>query len=497
MIPLIFSPESFFLPTLSLAAQVSFRTAYGLLLLGTLLSVLPHARRYFLGERWGGYAQSLREVDLLHRPDRMPWILAIWLFCSVLLIMGWWVVPAALLNFALCRYYFIHMRWKGLLRGMGAPGFMTYWLSAAVLLLECTSRLAPSVRPLALLVLQADFALIMLSAGIYKMTAGYAENYGMELGLANPMWGYWWRTYLKMPVNHWVIQTLNHLAWSTEVAAGILMLIPPLRFVGAIFILVSFLFIATQIRLCLLPEMVMIGCVLFFHPGSAGDTFIGGLVGEMVPDVIQATETLSWATALLEAALWAYLILLPFAHAGLYYNLYLRRRLPWPLQRALEAHTNLFGILIWRVFSIDIVNFFVRIYQRERGNPEAAEEEVTRFGWRAGSLRFSHVAESITLASLFTTLKYYPSNPALFEERLMRFARTLGCPEGSALVFEYLGLLKEKGRFFHRPLARFTVDPAVGTVAREMSDEALFAREIRPRWPVTEASRPGSYAPAK
>ena len=40
-----------------------------------------------------------------------------------------------------------------------------------------------------LLVLQVDLAFIMLSAGVYKFTAGYPHNHGMELGLCNPMWG--------------------------------------------------------------------------------------------------------------------------------------------------------------------------------------------------------------------------------------------------------------------------------------------------------------------
>ena len=55
----------------------------------------------------------------------------VWFCCSLLLTFGRWTVAAALLNLFLCRYFFVHMRWKGVLRGMGAPGFMTYWLSAA------------------------------------------------------------------------------------------------------------------------------------------------------------------------------------------------------------------------------------------------------------------------------------------------------------------------------------------------------------------------------
>ena len=52
----------------------------------------------------------------------------------------------------------------------------------------------------------------------------------------------------------------------------------------------------------------------------------------------------------------AYIALLPFAYGGLVTNFYLRRRLPAPWQHLLEAYTNFFGIILWRVFSADLVN---------------------------------------------------------------------------------------------------------------------------------------------
>src|SRR5947199_364104 len=112
----------------------------------------------------------------------------------------------------------------------------------------------------------------------------------MELGLVNPEWGYWWRFYRNQSPNHLVIKMLNHLAWTTEVVAAILMLIPPARFIGALLIIVSFAFIATHIRLALLCQMVMLGGVLFFHPGSAGD-YLVGLLG--------ACALVTWESAFL------------------------------------------------------------------------------------------------------------------------------------------------------------------------------------------------------
>src|SRR5207253_7938685 len=121
---------------------------------------------------------------------------------------------------------------------------------------------------------------------------------------------------------------------------------------------------------------------------------------------------------------------------GIYYNFFVRRSLPQPFQRLLEVYTNFFGIIMWRVFTADLINFFPRIYRQPRGGGERAL--ISRYGWRAGSLRYSHVGESITLTCLFTTLKYYPSQDRLFTDRLLRYARTVPCPVDSVLVFEYV-----------------------------------------------------------
>src|SRR4029453_19522073 len=107
---------------------------------------------------------------------------------------------------------------------------------------------------------------------------------------------------------------------------------------------------------------------------------------------------------LLGVALWGYLVLLPLAHAGLFYTFYARGTLPGPLQRALDAYTNFFGIIIWRVFSVDVVNFFIRIHaQPGAGGPRTV---ISRYGW-TGGLRFGHGCEAGLGARLFTPLEAY------------------------------------------------------------------------------------------
>lgn len=472
-------------PDLGVATQALIRTAYGVLMTATLLQALPEARRFFVSERWGGYSKSQVDVDLVQNPFVMPVLLGVWLAASVSLAAGWWMPWPALVNVILCRYFFIHMRWKGVLRGMGAPGFIAYWLGAVVTLLEVTRRFAPSVLPLALLVAQIDFAVLMFSAGFYKFTAGYPRNHGMELGLCNPMWGYWWRWYVKRAPSSAVFWTMNQLAWTTEVVAAVLMVVPATRELGALLIIASFIFIATQIRLGFLTEMVMVCSLIFLSPshtiGSWLESFLGGATAPA------ATPIEPLATAL-TIGLWAYLVLLPLADAGLYYNFYARRTLPAPLQTVLERYSNFFGIILWRVFSVDLVNFFIRM-SRVRG------EERIPLAPLGSWPRFNHVGEMICLTSLFTTLKYYPSNNALFQERLFRYARTLPREPGERLVFEYVSVVKQTHRFDWVPVGEFEVDLDPPRLIERWFDRSISPRAAHGTSPVHEGTVPGSYRP--
>ncbi len=492
----LFSSDPFFFPTLSLNVQTFIRVSYGLLQVGTLLLALPHGKRFFLSERWGGYAQSSPDVDLIQNPKAYPWVMGIWMVSALLLALGIWSPWSAFINLLFCRYFFIHMRWKALSRGMGAPGYITYWAGAAIFFLEYTLHYAPELRPLTLLVLQADFAFVYLSSGFYKFSAGYPKNHGMELGMANPAWGYWWKTYKEFPPTHLLFKTLNHLAWTSQILGGILMLFPSTRFIGGTIIIGMFIFVGSQIRLGLLCETVVLcSGMIFFHPGSLGDQAISLFVSDPVAPQVLSGPLISIFNQILELALWGYLILLPLAHLGLSYNFYLRKRFPSFIQTCLERYTNFFGLIVWRVFSVDLVNFFIRIYIQPNTDP-SCRSLVTQFG-RKGKFRYDHVVESITLACLFNTLKYYPSNNELFHNRMLRYSKTIPCPPHSTLVFEYMSIQKTPKNFEFLPVVEFSVDVAAGTIKENKLSDIISVRAPDPVSPVHEGTRPGTYAPLK
>ncbi len=65
------------------------------------------------------------------------------------------------------------------------------------------------------------------------------------------------------------------------------------------------------------------------------------------------------------------------------------------------------------------------------------------------------------------------------------------------LVFEYVSVLKEPGRWELRPTSEYIVDVPAGTVEERVLDERVSARAAHEHSPVHEGARPGTYAPAR
>lgn len=390
---------------------------------------------------------------------------------------------------ALFRSLYINARWDNIRRGGGAPGFMSHWTALFLLIVQASAFLDASgqLSQRALELMRYDFAWIMICAGVYKVAIGYLKDDGMEYGRANPFWGYHWRRYQQSNPFSFHVRLLNWLGSLVEIVAGVLMLVPVfwVQALAALSITLGFVYVAAFIRLGRLAFLMMALPAIF-------------VVSPPTVDMHLVTPT--WMLRAFELLMLGYMVLLPAVKFVQYYNLFAKRSLPQPLQGWFTAYANLIPIIIWRVFTPDVTNFFVRIYT-EDGQPLVHEDSTYSYSLNtwfplSWKLRFLHVTESITLVSVFTTLKYFPSRPDLFEEKLLTYSDSL---QGSwpqplnKLRFEYVAIRKMEACFEFVPVTSYWVDRQKRQVTRQEL-VAGFDPSAPSRFsPCSETERPGSY----
>jgi hypothetical protein len=477
---------------LSPRAELLFRLGYASLLLIQLGYTWPNASRYFVSQRFGGYITSSPLRDRLHTPLNAFVIMALWTLCALGLLSGKFILAAALLNAILCRYFFVALRWRSILRGMGAPGHMNYWFATVLFLLIFTERIDPSGTLHALVALTAriDFAFIMLAAGIYKIAAGYARGNGFEVGLVNPWWGHFYRQARRLPPDNRLFCVLDTLAYVMEITCSMLFFVPATAAFAGAALGLSFLIIGRLIRLTCLAEMVAVTSLFYVNTGSFFDKILARVISTPVPPPTIPVPAI--LDGIIASAFLIYLFALPLAYLGMAYNFYAKATLPPLAQRVLDFWTRTFGLILWRVFTEDVINFYVEVFTLL---DDGEHPLVVPGSYRTQGLRFVHVAEFITLASIFTTLKYYPHDRDLFQARLLAYAKSLASPM-PVIHFRYVSILKSDHAFRFVPVALFSVDVRSGELIETRLSLESDPRRPAPGSPLIPGIAPGSYRPA-
>ncbi len=479
------------LAALSIAAQGAFREAYALCLVLQLAITAIGARRFFSSERYGGFVAAGRLRDAFYRPSIVYGFCALWLLSAMALLMGRYVLIAAAANVIICRFLLIGPRWNSLSRGFGAVGQITAWTGVTIFLLELTRAIdhAGFVRAAVVIVARVDFALIMVVAGIYKLTAGYTRNDGFESALVNPWWCYWSKYLAKLSPRSLVFAWMNHAAYFVEILGGLLMLTPFYEY-GALAIAIAFAQLGLTLRLTLLPWMVVATFFLFAAPGK----FVDGLLYRAPTSAFHTPDSTPFLWIPLFVTILAYGIAIVVVRLGLYYNFFVQRRLPEALQSAVDFLSNHLVITIWRVFTANVINFYLDILIEAADGSRRPFERIGLRSWRQG-LRFAHAGEFVALCTTFTTLKYFADKPELFEERLVRYARSVPADKMERVVFLYVSITKGETFCFNR-VTEFVADPRTGTVEERRLDPTFDPRAASPNSPIVRSAAPGSYAPA-
>lgn len=401
---------------------------------------------------------------------------------------------------ALFRWLFIGQRWKSVRRGCGAPGFMSHWAVRYFALFEIVRAIDPSAR-LGQAIWEAyrvDFGLIMLCAGLYKALSGYLRDEGMEYGRVNPMWGYHWRFFNKKNPFGFYPRLMNAVACFVEIISGIFILCPnsSMQTMGALAITLSFLYVACFIRLGRLSVLMALLPFMLWQSVRSG---------AIEPHAMLTLPT--WLESCLLFTIYAYIAALPVFKVIQYYNYLAQKPLPFGLQKPFDRCMNWIPIIIWRVFTADLVNFYVRIYavgpsfpQGEKAVVDESTYDLTQKGPILLKMRFLHVCESIALTSVFTTLKYFKDNFAAFENKLTSYSESIigamALPDQehvSELRYEYVSITKGEHGFNNRHVASFIWERATHKVRIEKLDPDFDPSTLSAHSPIKQAAAPGTY----
>jgi hypothetical protein len=423
-------------------------------------------------------------------------VAATWLLAAVALAFPHWSLAGALVLVVFHRYFYISSRYQNLVRGAGAVGVMPYLMALYFLLFELSFRFDDSAHTLTrhlYWLFRIDFALILINAGLYKALAGFIQNEGFEYALANPMWSHLDRFFKRLrPANPW-LKAQNYVACLSEVLAGLLLLIPGWEAWGGWLCLAIFAAVLFTLRLAQLPLLMMIVPLLFVpelgwpHPSAALGAPSSLLAGGVVTGLV--------------VFIYVYIALLVVTQLVHFINYFGRVNLPPPWQRWHNALSARVPIILWRVFTADATNFFIRldVLHERTGVATPLTREDTTYSYRrwtrmANKLRFLHVGESVVLSCIFTALKYFRSNRDFFTERILRYARTLTRHPDETVRFQYVSIRKGDREFEYVPISNFFVNPARGEVREERIHPELDCTMVAPHSPVRESVVYGAYS---
>ncbi len=409
--------------------------AYGCLGILTLAPFLFHLSFYFRSAEHNGFIYDGTLPKYMTSPIGSKIVTLSWIFSLISLIFGFYPIICAGYSFLLCHIYFIRLRWTSLHRGFGATGFLMNWLGMAVWLMEVVSLsgISYSTQQLSMCFLRVDFALIILSSGVCKLLSGYFQGEGIEYALVNPMWSSLSNVYMRLNPKNKLLTFLNHNTWFWEVIAGALMLHPKTMAVGSVIIVLSFLFVATHFRLNFLPGFIFVCCCFYFSnsisfPNNAHSLNLTNLTN-VTFDLPFMFDRLTYIFIL-----FCFIAML-LTHVCIWINFLNKNTFESRIVKIFNVYANYVGIVIWRVFTADISNFIVQVYVITEGGDKKL---ISNYGRTPNILggRYSNTIESVTLACIFNTLKYQPSDIEVFYMKMRMYANSIPYSIGAKIIFE-------------------------------------------------------------
>ena len=115
------------------------RELIGILLILDLFSYLPFFHIFF--------GKDYNQDDLFNKKSTLCFIQFLWFITALFLILGIYPCISSFALLIIFRHFFINNRWKNLLRGGGAPGFISNYAVTFIFLFELSFLLDKTFVP--------------------------------------------------------------------------------------------------------------------------------------------------------------------------------------------------------------------------------------------------------------------------------------------------------------------------------------------------------------
>tara|TARA_Y100001970_G_scaffold294294_1_gene449955 strand:+ start:24929 stop:26380 length:1452 start_codon:yes stop_codon:yes gene_type:complete len=401
-----------------------FRIICGIWFLIDLLSYLPSFFRYF-GTQY--QPNSFIKNPLISKIVILLWFIS----CLNLILPGNSLLGAALLSF-LFRYFYIYSRSSNLFRGGGAVGMYPTFIINTIFLIELgyIFNFSEIYFTFVILIMFIHLGITIFDAGLYKCLNGYYNGHGIEYALNNHLWTYWAPFFNKYKIHNILWKIANIFISSFQVIIGILLINPFTVILGIKLLSFGFIFLGIFLKLGTLPFLIGSYQILLPDFSLFNNYSFESYINHSTY-LYYKLNIFNYNQNLENFLIFIFLFLLFLyflVQICIYINFYFKYKFNFFIQILIDFLSLYSPILIWRVFSADVVNLLVNVYEinnneKIRLNSEFFYNKNAKNFF--AKFRFFHVAESCVLSSIFNSVKYNENNLISAKQKLIRYTKTL------------------------------------------------------------------------
>lgn len=346
----------------------------------------------------------------------MSWVLSnlLLVFSNKILL----TIFISLLQTIFAYYFVIKTRHSHIFRGFGAPGHFQFILCFSNSIFAISSMVSKNLVANMADIFVIELGIIFIVSGFYKFFSGYRKWRGIEVGLYNPLWSYYPRFWIQLRQKKKLIPIVNFFSVWGEILGGLLLLHPTYNVYGALIISIMFIFVMLNVRL-----------------GSLVPTIIVTVFAPLISTNYSPIEFIFEYQVPLENFLvysgYIIIIINSINYLILNFNFYSRKKLSRNyIQNLSDFWTRATGQCLWRVFTSDITSIHIAIDNQKN------VDFLSNYERKVFS-RKSCVLESITLVSIFTSLKYSEGEQE-FKKRLEKYASSHEILDGLTINVNYI-----------------------------------------------------------